>query len=278
LQLKTDHRTVRLVQGDREQSVWRKDQPDYLVHSYVQLCALAMLTWVGYAPKRKGRALIIGLGGGILCRFLRRHFPNVEIEACEPDAKVIAIAREHFALDAKVMVHCADGRAHMSGRTGKYDIVLLDAFDSTYVPASLMTYEFLQLVKQRLSPGGIFVSNTWVLPEITAHEDATYISVFGSAWDIRRRPNIDGNRILLINGAAVGSADALYDLLAARTAELDIRTKFHSTPRKPGERRMLSYSEMAERLAIRPVVMPEDGRLMNDMNIKRIRAQSSFDV
>jgi hypothetical protein len=66
--------------------------------------------------------------------------------------------------------------------------------------------------------------------------------------------------------------------LAARTAELDIRTKFHSTPRKPGERRMLSYSEMAERLAIRPVVTPEDGRIMNDMNIKRIRAQSSFDV
>lgn len=156
--------------------------------------------------------------------------------------------------------------------------MLLDAFDSTYVPASLMTYEFLQLVKQRLSPGGIFVSNTWVLPEITAHEDATYISVFGSAWDIRRRPNIDGNRILLINGAAVGSADALYDLLAARTAELDIRTKFHATPRKPGERRMLSYSEIAERLAIRPVVTPEEGRIMNDMNIKRIRAQSSFDV
>ena len=43
MELKTDHRTVKLIQGDREQSVWRKDQPDYLVHSYTQLVALAML-------------------------------------------------------------------------------------------------------------------------------------------------------------------------------------------------------------------------------------------
>lgn len=278
MQLKTDHRTVRLVQGDREQSVWRKDQPDYLVHSYVQLCALSMLTWVGYPVRRRGRALIIGLGGGILCRFLQRHFPNVEIEACEPDAKVIEIARRDFELDPKVTVHCADGRAHMSGRTGKYDIILLDAFDSTYVPASLMTYEFLQLVKQRLAPAGIFISNTWVLPEITAHEDATYTSVFGSAWDLRRRPNIDGNRILLINQAGAESAEHLFDIISERCAFIDIRTKFHETPRAPGARRMLSYSEMAERLSIRPVVSPEEGRILSDMNIKRIRAQSSFDV
>lgn len=277
MELKTDHRTVKLIQGDREQSVWRKDQPDYLVHSYTQLVALAMLTWNGYAMRRRGRALIVGLGGGILCRFLRKHFPNVAIEVVEPDARVIEIARRDFDLDLRVTVHCTDGRSHMSTRTGKYDIILLDAFDSTYVPADMMTVEFLQQVKKRLNSNGILVSNTWVLRDITVHEDATYTSVFGPIWDFRRRPNTDGNRIILVGDAPDAKAEGIMEMLYERARFIDQSEGNASRPPVPGMRRTMTYATMVEKLHVMPVYSPVGGKILTDANIHAIRSKASFE-
>ena len=277
MELKTDHRTVKLIQGDREQSVWRKDQPDYLVHSYTQLVALALLTWNGYAMRRRGRALVIGLGGGILCRFLRKHFPNVAVEVVEPDAQVIEIARRDFDLDRRITVHCNDGRSHMSGRTGKFDIILLDAFDSTYVPADLMTAEFLELAKRRLTPDGILVSNTWVLRDITAHEDATYTSVFSPIWDFRRVPNTDGNRIILVGDAPGATPEGILEMLYERAQFIDHSEGTQSRPPVPGMRRTMSYTTMVEKLHVMQIYAPVGGKILTDANIRAIRSKASFE-
>lgn len=236
-----------------------------------------MLTWHGYALRRRGRALVIGLGGGILCRFLLKHFPNVAIEVVEPDSRVIEIARRDFDLDARIAVHCTDGRSHMLTRTGKYDIILLDAFDSTYVPADMMTVEFLEQVKRRLNDDGIMVSNTWVLRDITAHEDVTYTKVFGPFWDFRRRPNTDGNRIILFNQAAGTSADDLADVLLERARSIDLQSDAKPRLAIPGMRRTLTYAAMVEKLHIMQVLSPIAGKLLTDANIRVIRAKASFE-
>lgn len=277
MELKRDHRTVKLIQGDREQSVWRKDQPEYLVHSYTQLVALAMLTWSGYKPRRRGRALIVGLGGGILCRFIRKNFPNVSIEVTEPDARVIEIARQYFDLSPAVGVHCIDGRSHIFGRTGKYDLIVLDAFDSTYVPAELMTAEFLEQVRRRLNPDGVFISNTWVLRDITPHEDKTYTSIFGQIWDFRRRPNTDGNRIILVNHAMAQSVAEVVAYLATAAEKVDEISDYARYARIPGARRMLSYADMVGKLHVMQVLAPMAGRILTDANINAIRSKASFE-
>lgn len=277
MQLKTDHRTVRLVQGDREQSVWRKDQPDYLVHSYIQLIAQALLTWQGYPLRQRGRALIIGLGGGILCRFLRTHFPNVLIEVVEPDSKVVQIARQHFDLHSSVYVHATDGRSHMSSRTGTYDIIIIDAFDETYLPADMMTREFLALVRKRLRPDGLLVTNTWVLPDITHLENATYASIFSSFWDFRVVPNSDGNRIILINDTAPPTVDGIGQMVFERACYIDARSDYDRLARIPGARRMLKYEDMVKRLSIEKVSGVIAENIMTDANIRSIRARASFD-
>jgi spermidine synthase len=277
LQLKTDHRTVRLIQGEREQSVWRKDQPEYLVHSYVQLIAQALLTWDGYPLRNRGRALIIGLGGGILCRFLQKHFPNVLIEVVEPNAQVVKYAHEDFELDRRVFVHSTDGRSHMSTRTGLYDIVIMDAFDETYIPADMMTVDFLRLVKKRLRPNGILISNTWVLPEITLMENATYTEVFEYFWDFRVVPNSDGNRIILVNDYAPPKAEGVGQMVFERARFIDARSDRAALLAKPGARRMLSYEEMVNRLSIERVDRSAGGVVLTDANIAVIRAKASFD-
>ena len=41
----------------------------------------------------------------------------------------------------------------------KYDLIILDAYASTYVPYHLLTHEFYQLLEKRLEPDGIIISN-----------------------------------------------------------------------------------------------------------------------
>ena len=43
----------------------------------------------------------------------------------------------------------------------RYDQIWLDAFNSDYIPAHMTTQEFLQLVKSRLSEGGIVIQNVF---------------------------------------------------------------------------------------------------------------------
>lgn len=273
MKISSDQGVVKLIQGDREQSVWRKDNPDYLVNSYIRLIALATLTWQGYVPRRRGRALIIGLGGGILCRFLIRHFPNLAIEVVEPSERVVDIARRHFELDHRVHVNLKDGRGFMSGKTGTFDVIILDAFDKTYIPADMMTVEFLHAVKARLRPEGIVVANTWVLKDVTKHENATYAAVFDPIWDFRKLPNTDGNRILLYNPVGADRLDKITDLVRDRAAFADQRTplRSHATDSR------MYYSGLTDRLRIQQVETQRNGIVLTDANIRGVRAVSSFD-
>jgi len=43
----------------------------------------------------------------------------------------------------------------------KYDIIMLDAYASDHIPFHLTTLEFVQLVRDHLSEGGLVASNLW---------------------------------------------------------------------------------------------------------------------
>jgi spermidine synthase len=274
--VRADHRTVRLISGEREQSVWRKDQPDYLVHSYAQLVALAALTWPGFVPKQPGRTLIAGLGGGVLCRWVMRHLAGMQVDVVEPDRNVIEIAREYFELDKRVCVFERDGRSHFEKHNARYDIIILDAFDNTYIPADMLSIEFLRLVQKRLQPGGVLIANGWVSADFNLHEDATYVAGFGSVWELRRSPNIDGNRILICNDDLKHMED-LRPLLRERAGMLDERLGHPTQNPIPGARRMLSYLEMTNRLRPTKITESPAAIILTDGNADRMRKRASFD-
>src|SRR5688572_6318244 len=63
-----------------------------------------------YQPNPR-RALIVGLGGGAMVRFLTHYEPQVQIDAVEIDPAVVRIAGEYFGVrtGGNVRVHTADG-------------------------------------------------------------------------------------------------------------------------------------------------------------------------
>lgn len=106
--------------------------------------------------------LVIGLGGGTIPKRFVRDYPKVRVEAVEIDPDVIKIAKRYFYVKehSRLKIHQADGRQFLRRSKQKYDLIVLDAYYADTVPFFLTTREFFTIVKDHLTPNGVFVNNT----------------------------------------------------------------------------------------------------------------------
>jgi len=169
-------------------------QPAVQVQSQVDLSNLqdhrleyTVMSFCGllYKPQPR-RMLVLGLGGGTIPREMHHYFPALEIDVAEIDPQIRKIAAEFFGFteDNRMRVNIADGRMFIKQRlrkenAEKYDIVILDAFNSDYIPFHLMTKEFLDEVKSVLAEDGAVVANVFQNNRLFDAELATFIAVFG---------------------------------------------------------------------------------------------------
>ncbi len=105
--------------------------------------------------------LFIGGGGGVAPTEFTTHY-GMKADIAEIDPCVIDVARKHFFLNEgpDVKIHVNDGRRFVKNTDQKWDIIVLDAYTSGgRIPFHLVTKEFFELVKSRLNPGGLVVSN-----------------------------------------------------------------------------------------------------------------------
>ncbi len=138
------------------QSVVKLGDPDHLELVYARV----MTVGLAFVPKPK-RVLIVGLGGGSIPSFLRKHYPKMEIDVVDIDPDVVRVAKKFFGFreDRLLKAHVADGRKFIEKCKKPYDIVFLDAYGKDNIPRSLATREFFQAVRKALSPKGIVVGN-----------------------------------------------------------------------------------------------------------------------
>ena len=177
-----------------EQTCVLSADPDRMVLSYTRALLAAF-----YARPQPRRVLVVGLGGGVLPRAVRRLYPDADIDSVELDPAVAAVARSHFgfAPDARSRVFIDDGRVFVrkQRRAGaRYDVVLVDAFEKDYIPEHMLSREFLAELKGVLAPHGVVAANTFSHRRLSPHESATYQAVFGPLYQLEMD---SGNRILL---------------------------------------------------------------------------------
>ena len=157
----------------------RNLQQHMLEYTMMAFCGLL------YNPEPQ-RLLVLGLGGGVIPRQMRHYFPALEIDVAEIDPDIPPIATEFFRFrqDDKLKVHIDDGRMFIKKQLGrdpvvKYDIVILDAFNSDYIPFHLMTKEFLEELKGLLAADGVVVANVFYDNRLFDAEFKTFLTVFG---------------------------------------------------------------------------------------------------
>lgn len=137
-----------------------------------------------YEPEPE-RVLVLGLGGGVIPREMHHYFPAIEIDVVEIDPEIPLIAKRFFGFreDDKLRVHIDDGRMFIKKQLRldpipKYDLIILDAFSSDYIPFHLMTKEFLEEVKGVLAEDGVVIANVFYTNRLFDAELKTFLAVF----------------------------------------------------------------------------------------------------
>jgi spermidine synthase len=151
-------------------------EPYRHVFEYTGLMMMAL----AYLDEPKN-ALVIGLGGGTVPKYLKKYYPELNIVNVEMDPVVAKVAEQYFDFvkTSSNRVVVMDGRRFLQRSNKKYDLIFLDAYYGGYIPFHLLTEEFLTLVKGHLSESGVAVSNTWRTQQLYERESATWAAVFG---------------------------------------------------------------------------------------------------
>ncbi len=126
--------------------------------------------------------LILGMGTGTFAVQCEKYFPGCNITGVEIDDKITDLAHEYFGLSENITVYTYDGRAFLQADTGKYDVILVDAYQDITIPFQMSSSEFFGLVKDHLKDNGIMVMNMNMHgngeTDITTYLSDTVASVF----------------------------------------------------------------------------------------------------
>ncbi len=132
------------------------DEPFRTRYRYTDYLQLPL----AYVPGLKN-ILFVGLGGGSVQKRIWRDFPRVDLQVVELDPAVRDVAYRYFDLprSPRLEVAVEDGRRFLGRDDRDWDAIVIDAYFSDSLPFHLTTVEFLELVRSRLTPGGVVVSN-----------------------------------------------------------------------------------------------------------------------
>lgn len=108
------------------------------------------------------RAAFLGAGAFGMPEKLSQRFPQARISVVEIDPEVIAVGRKYFRLDEfpNLEAQASDARRFLRTTNDKFEFIFGDAYNGVqFVPPHLVTREFFQEVRDRLTPEGVFVMN-----------------------------------------------------------------------------------------------------------------------
>ncbi len=109
-----------------------------------------------YFPK--GKALVLGLGGGVVSNMLVSK--GYEVTGVEFDERIIEAAKRFFYLDTSIIAVCDDARHYINNSGKKYDLILFDIFKAEEQPAHVITKQSLVKLKTMLTTNAVVLINT----------------------------------------------------------------------------------------------------------------------
>jgi predicted O-methyltransferase YrrM len=133
-----------------EQSSMDMMYPAQLVFHYERLMSLAFALC-----ERPVSALLLGVGGAAMWRFIRAYVPECAPTLVDADDSVAAIARRWFYLSQPVVIDTA--QRFLAGNTQLFDVVLVDLYDANG-PAQNDEGFWARCI-DALAPGGCLATN-----------------------------------------------------------------------------------------------------------------------
>ncbi|MBL8858853.1 MAG: fused MFS/spermidine synthase [Planctomycetes bacterium] len=142
--------------------------------------------------------LVLGLGAGSVVHLLRRDCGvKAPITAVEIDPVIVELGRDYFGLShwSNLEIVTADAVQWTTNSTRRFDLVVVDLFDEAEVPSACRTAEFLETLRERLTPGGMLAFNV-VASKPGARVEADRFAAFFER-------TLGGTRVLQVRGNLV---------------------------------------------------------------------------
>jgi len=146
------------------------------------------------------QVLHIGLGGGHFSKLLVNM--GKEVTAVELDSRIYQIAKKYFSLPNSVKVAVNDGRFYLNKNKEKYDLLILNAFQSVILPWNLFTKESFQKCYDSVKEDGYMIVE--IGGYLDGNEDKILASVLQTiesvGWKtivIKTKSGTDGDYICL---------------------------------------------------------------------------------
>jgi spermidine synthase len=105
--------------------------------------------------------LLIGGGAFTLPTEILKFLPNAKIDVVERDPDLKKISERYFELKPhkNLNIFFGDGRRYLELTNKNYDLILIDAFVHSTIPASLSTLEFVNVAKLKVAKKGVVAVN-----------------------------------------------------------------------------------------------------------------------
>jgi predicted membrane-bound spermidine synthase len=105
----------------------------------------------------KRKALVLGLGGGLLANLIQQK--NFEVDAVEFDPRITEVAKNYFELDPSVNCFNADARTYLNSCDQKYELIIFDLFKAEEQPVHTITVESFRKASGLLNESGTILIN-----------------------------------------------------------------------------------------------------------------------
>ena len=141
------------------------------------------VNWPSFHPQR---VLVLGLGLGSVIYILEKKF-NLKFEytAVEIDAEIVRMAHKYTLsqLDSYVEVMLVDAMDYLNITSDKYDMILMDIFQSAEIPVKFQSIDFLQVLQSRLNSEGLLMYNRMNVNSKDKNSNTRFEEEFGNVFE-----------------------------------------------------------------------------------------------
>lgn len=213
--------------------------PLNLLSPYTQAMVLG-LVW-NSTPKR---IYMAGLGGGRIPLVLHHYCPQARVECTEIDPTLLEVATRFFGveLDDRFQVAIQDGRQYLESQPANisYDFIAVDVvLGNGYMPYRLVTQEFYQHCKYRLSESGAIAVNLLSIDKFYPHKIKTLKSIFQSIYVVRVP---GGNRVAIASDTPLTK---IQIIARSQTLQAELQLSF---PLKDRADEIITDAELLEEI------------------------------
>ncbi len=145
--------------------------------------------------------LLLGMGGGSIIHSLKNTFKYTKkIVAVEMDPTIIKLAKEEFGISPSETLQIIEGDAFQFVKTSqeKFQLIIIDLFIDTKVPPIFYRKEFCENTAKLLHKNGSFIFNVGVNLEKQDTKVEIIPTNFGSGFEFKLLPKVNGTNSLLI--------------------------------------------------------------------------------